>query len=206
MKVNYSNAIVLFITVFTGVSCSSPSSVPSTLSFSIPNNLKHLNVFTKCKYLECRYDTNRSPVALSVVRFVDCNDQLSFPLMEMTAPGYTGLLGGVEYYKCLEPLRIVVRANEGRASRIIVPHDSTVSKIVLCIREIEIGEVQVESVKWRYFEFSTTDQNYVQIPNATKLPFLESNHRYLQFFKTLPDAETEFKKVSEANAPKQADR
>ncbi|MBL8823140.1 MAG: hypothetical protein JNJ77_11170 [Planctomycetia bacterium] len=160
--------------------------------WTVPTNLKHLIRYNMGRQLECRYSTSTQPVDLEIVIFVVNKNKYEYPILT-TRSEFHAPKDVVEAHKSISDLRFHITPNKGESSKFLVPIDDSITSFVLCIREGKIGVPQDQSIKWSYFEFKLTPDNFVQIPNVAALPLLESNSNYSAHFAKLSDAETERK-------------
>jgi hypothetical protein len=144
--------------------------------------------FDSKKLVEVGYESDRF-IALDIVRCVSTTESTYYAVMSCEIPGFTGFLGGVRYSESVDTVIAGTRPNEGLASRIQLPTSIEVKKVILFLREYEIGVGPAGDGKWRCFELVPPIPEKIVIPHVSKLPLAESSKEHAALIEKLDEVE-----------------
>lgn len=154
-----------------------------------------MRFFDDKKWVRIDYETDSDRIALDLVRCVDVNDQLAFPVMLANYPNYSGFLGGVGstpgFDKILDGLHLDKRISDEKRFPLKeqFPLDPGIRKHVLFLKERGGGKGEVPGTEWAYFEVAEPLGESIQLPHVTKLPLAKDNKSYLAFISKAREAE-----------------
>ena len=154
-----------------------------------------MRFFENKKRVRIDYETESNWIALDLVRCVEVDDQLVFPVMLSKYSAYSGFLGGVESFTGFARIVDSCSLDKKFPDQLQFPLDPGIRKHVLFLKEIVVGKGELPGTEWAYFEVADPLGVSIRIPNVKNLPLAKHNKSYQAFISKVDEVDRELDAV-----------